>query len=164
MTNENAPYDLDCVPDEAEDIRYCVFDTTDADNMDYYFIPLIFLESFTSPAAVLSIGKYTVNLPLDWSLIICDEDYTAIEIMPLTQLNDRGFCAMVYNPLKHMVPVPMEIGISNVYSSVRWYFPKLRPGTILVVPLEDGPEPMCALFVKDKNKIPDKLDIAALFG
>ena len=28
-----------------------------------------------------------------------------------------------------------------------------------MVPIEDKPEPMCALFVKEANKIPEVLDI-----
>lgn len=102
-------------------------------------------------------------MPLDWSIIVCDDEYTDLEIMPLTSLNDRGFHTLVFNPLKHMVPKPYEVNISNVYAEVKWYFPKLRHGNMLVVPLEDGPEPNCAIFVKDKNKISDKLTVASLF-
>ena len=46
LTLENKPYDIDCVPDQIEDIRYCVFDGGDEEFQDYYFLPLIFLESF----------------------------------------------------------------------------------------------------------------------
>jgi hypothetical protein len=163
LTNENRPYDLNRIPEEVEDIRYCVFDTTDQDNMDYYFIPLIFLESFYAPAIVLQIGEYKVQMPLDWSLVACDEDFTDIEIIPLTALNDRGFHTVVYNPLKHMVTHPAEVTIVNVYAEVKWFFPKLRHGTLLVVPLEEGDQPKCALFVKEKNKIPDTLEVSSLF-
>ena len=61
LTLENKPYDIDCVPDQIEDIRYCVFDGGDEEFQDYYFLPLIFLESFNAPAAVLQIGNYKVN-------------------------------------------------------------------------------------------------------
>ena len=46
LTLENNSYDIDSVPDEIDDIRYCVFDAGDPEFMDYYFLPLIFLESF----------------------------------------------------------------------------------------------------------------------
>ena len=49
LTIENDTYDIDCVPDEIEDIRYCVFDGGDEEFQDYYFLPLIFLESFLCP-------------------------------------------------------------------------------------------------------------------
>ena len=132
--------------------------------MDYYFIPLIFLESFYAPAIVMQLGEYKVQMPLDWSIVVCDEDYTSLEVMPLTSLNDRGFHTIVFNPLHHMVPVPYEVNIVNVYAEVKWYFPKLRNGSFLVVPLDDSPTPQCALFVKEKNKITDKLTLADLFS
>lgn len=163
LTHENKLYNLDRIPDEIEDIRYCVFDTNDPQNTDYFFIPLIFLESFFAPAIVLEIGNHRVQMPLDWSIVVCDENYTDLEVMPLTALNDRGFHTLAYNPLNHMVPSAVEVNIVNVYAEVKWFFPKLRNGTLLVVPLEEGNNPRCALFVKDKNKIPDSLTVASLF-
>lgn len=163
LTTDNTAYDLNCIPNEVEDIRFCVLDYSDPKNPDYFFIPLVFLESFQAPAVVLNIGKYTIEMPLDWSLLVCDEDYSDLEIMPLTSLNDRGFHTMVFNPLRHMVPRPQEINITNVYAEVKWFFPKLKNGNILVVPLEDKPFPNCALFVKETTRLPEVIDIGALF-
>lgn len=162
LTNENATYDLDAIPDEVEDIRYCVLDCTDKKDLDFFFLPLIFLESFYAPAIVLELGPHTVKMPMDWSILVCDEDYSDMEVIPLTSLNDRGFHTLVFNPLKHFVPDSFEVNISNVYADVKWFFPKLKNGNVLVVPLEDGDIPLCALFVKEGNKIPDPIDIAAL--
>jgi hypothetical protein len=163
LTVENNPYELDSIPEEIEDIRYCVLDCSDKHNIDFYFLPLIFLESFHSPAIVLEIGKHTIKMPLDWSIVVCDEDYGDLEIMPLTKLNDRGFHSLLFNPLEHMVPASKEITISNVYADVKWYFPKLKNGNILVVPVEGGEKPLCALFVKEGAKIQTPIDIATLF-
>ena len=144
-------------------MRFCVFDYSNPKDADYYFKPLIFLESFNAPAVVLQIGKYSIQMPLDWSVLVCDDNYSDLEIMPLTSLNDRGFYTMAYNPLRHMVPRPHEVSIINVYSEVKWFFPKLRHGDILVVPLEDTPFPNCALFVKDISRLPDVIPIGVLF-
>lgn len=140
-----------------------MFDYSDPKNSDYFFIPLIFLESFNAPAVVLNIGEFTIQMPLDWSILVCDSDYSDLELMPLTSLNDRGFHTMVFNPLRHMVPTPQEITITNVYAEVKWYFPKLKNGNILVVPLENKPQPNCALFVKEISKLPDVISIGSLF-
>ena len=140
-----------------------MFDYSNPDNPDYFFIPLIFLENFHAPAVVLKIGEYTVQMPLDWSILVCDDDYSDLEIMPLTSLNDRGFHTMVFNPLRHMVPRPKEVNIVNLYQDVKWFFPKLKNGNILVVPVEDKPMPNCVLFLKDSAKLPDVIDIGALF-
>ena len=36
LTLENTAYDLDRVPDEVEDLRYCVFDAGNEEFQDYY--------------------------------------------------------------------------------------------------------------------------------
>jgi len=61
LTVENQTYELDEIPDQVEDLRYGVLDYSNPKTVDYYFIPLVFLESFYSPAAVIKIGNHTVN-------------------------------------------------------------------------------------------------------
>lgn len=151
------------MPEEIEDIRYCALDVTPTDGPDYFFIPLIFLESFYCPAVVLRLGEHEVQVPLDWSVLVCDEDYSDVGVMPLTSLNDRGFHVLTYNPLVCRVPITQEAIIVNVYADVKWYFPKLRDGNMLAVPLTLGSEPLCAFFVKEKSKILDSLVIGGLF-
>lgn len=163
LTNENKTYELDRIPDEVEDIRYCVYDCSDKDNSDFFFYPLIFLESFNAPAVVLDIAGKRVKMPLDWSIVVCDDTYSDIEIVPLTSLNDRGFHTLAYNPLKHMVPSPAEVNIVDIYADVKWFFPKIKNGALLAVPIEEGSEPMCSLFVKEHTKIPSTLQISDLF-
>lgn len=163
LTEENKSYNLDCVPDSVEDLRYCVLDCSDISNADFYWLPLIFLESFNAPAVVLDIGPYKIQMPLDWSILVCDDQYSDMEVMPLTSLNDRGFHTIAFNPLNHMVPVTHEVTISNIYADVKWYFPKLKNGNILTMPLEAGSSPHCGLFVKEGSKIPDPIDMALLF-
>lgn len=161
---ENRSYDLDHLPDNNVDIYYGVLDCQDKNYIDYQFLPLVFLESFYSPSLVLNIGdEFTIEMPLDWTILVCDDQCTEIEAMPLTRINDRDFYTMVYNPLRNMMPYPMKIEIENVYAEVKWYFPKVRNGNVLVCPVEDGEEPKCALFVKEANKIPTPLDPAELF-
>ena len=91
LTIENETYDIDCVPDEIDDIRYCVLDGSDPEFIDFYFLPLIFLESFYAPAICLQIGEYNIQMPMDWSILLCDEDLDGIETLPLASLNNRGF-------------------------------------------------------------------------
>ena len=54
LTLDNTTYPLNSVPDEVDDnMRFSVLDNSDSDNPDFFFIPLIFLESFSSPAVVM---------------------------------------------------------------------------------------------------------------
>jgi hypothetical protein len=163
LTVDNESYDLDFVPEEVEDIRYCVLDYSDKNNADYIFVPLVFLESFNSPAAVLKIGKYTTTVPLDWSLIVCDPSVGDPEVLPITSLNDRGFKAFMFNPITGFLPTFAEVEIVNIYQEVKWYFPKLKFGHILTVPVEEKNNPQCVFFVKETSKIPDVLSTEDLW-
>lgn len=154
---------MDFVPDEIEDIRYCVLDYSDKNNPDYFFMPLVFLEIFNAPAAVLKIGNSTFKMPIDWSVIICDKEVGEPEIIPITSLNDRGFTAFTVNPISSYMPEYDQISITNIYSEVKWHFPKLKNGQILAVPLDDEDESKCAFFVKETSKVPDVLDISKLW-
>jgi hypothetical protein len=151
------------VPDEVDDIRYCVLDTTDKQAIDFYFLPLIFLESFHAPAICLQIGKHQLQLPMDWSILICDEEYSEFEVIPLASLNNRGFRALTMNPLFSRTVSNEEIAITNIYQDVKWYFPKLKNGHMLAIPLENTPNPRCAYFVKEANKVSD-IDMSDLLG
>ena len=153
LTVDNTPYDLDMVPEEIDDIRYCILDASNPGDIDYYFLPLIFLESFHAPAICLQIGDKTVQMPMDWSILICDDDYGGVEVIPLTSLNNRGFKALATNPLSTKIPDCYDITITNIYQDVKWFFPKLKHGHMLAVPLESKDKPRCAYFVKEQNKI-----------
>lgn len=151
------------IPDEVDDIRYCVLDYTDHNNVDYIFIPLLFLESFNAPAVDLRIGPYRIQMPIDWNLIIGDKDSGDLELICLKQINDRPFQAFSINPISGYMPHFYDIEIMNVFPDVKWYFPKLKYGHLLAAPLGNNePNPLCAFFVKDLNKLPEVLDITQL--
>lgn len=131
-------------------MRFCVFDNSDPNNPDYFFIPLIFLESFSSPALVLKIGEHLIKMPVDWQMLIGEPDFGDLEIVPLQSLNDRDFKAFVFNPLSSFRPEFLDIDIMDVFTDNKWYFPKLKNGQMLCVPLETKVEkPKCVYFVKD---------------
>ena len=163
LTNENKSYHLNYLPDVIQDIRYCVLDYSNQSDVDYYFMPLIFLESFNSPCVDLKIGPYNIQMPLDWSVIIGDINLGDLEVMQLIYLNDKDFDVFTFNPISGYMPSYLKLEIINIWPDVKWYFPKLKNGHILAVPLEDKPQPLCALFLKDVGKIPENLDIRKMF-
>ena len=152
LTLDNCSYDLDTLPDEVDDMRFAIFDNSDPTNPDYFYIPLIFLESFNSPALVLQIGSNVVKMPMDWRILIGEPDAGDLEVIPLTSINDRGFKAFQFNPLSGFRPNFQPIEIVDVYNDVTWYTPKLKNGQMLAVPLTDDPEPECVYFVKDISR------------
>ena len=152
LTLDNAPYDLDHLPEEVDDMRFAILDNSNPQDPDYHYIPLIFLESFNTPALVLKIGDKKIRMPVDWSVLIGEPDLGDLEVIALSALNDRGFKAFEFNPLSSFRPSFLDIEIVDVYQEVAWYAPKLKNGQLLCVPLGEGENPECVYFVKDISR------------
>lgn len=163
LTLDNTSYSMDSIPDEIDEVRFCVLDNSDPKEPDYFYIPLIFLESFNSPALVLRIGPHTVRMPVDWQLLIGEPDFGDLEVVPLTSINDRGFNVFCFNPKTSFRPEFFPVEIVDIYQDVKWYFPKLKPGQLLAIPLTEGPEPLCAYFIKDISRQSEVVDYSKVW-
>ena len=152
LTLQNTAYELDEIPDEIEELNFCVLDNSNPKDPDYFYIPLIFMESFNSPALVLRIGEHVVRMPVDWQLLIGEKDVGDLEVVPLTSINDRGFSAFQYNPLSSFSPTFLPVEILDIYNEVTWYAPRLRNGQFLCVPLNEDSKPQCVYFVKEISR------------
>ena len=154
LTLDNKLFSLNNLPDEVdENTRFAVLDNNEPKEPDFFFMPLIFLESFNSPAMVLKIGKNEIAMPIDWSIAVGDSSCaTDIEILPLTSLNDRGFEALIFNPLSSFRVEFQPIEIVNFYNDVKWYFPKMKNNQLLATPLSNTEKPDCAYFVKEISR------------
>jgi hypothetical protein len=161
LTLENKAFDLNDLPEEIEeDTRFSVLDNSNPNEPDFYFVPLIFLESFNAPAIVLKIGGHEVQMPLDWSMIVGDKDCGMDpEVLPLTSINERGFDALLFNPIKGFKVEYAPIEIVNIYQDVKWYFPKMKNNQLLTVPLAEGSNPPCAYFVKEISRQSEVLQL-----
>lgn len=152
LTLDNKTFNLENLPEEIDDLRFAILDNSNPQSVDYHYIPLIFLESFNSPALVLRIGESTIKMPLDWQILIGEPDFGDLEIVPLTSINDRGFKAFEFNPLSSFRPSFLDIEILDIYHDVTWYAPRLRNGQFLCVPIEDVKKPQCVYFVKEVSR------------
>jgi hypothetical protein len=162
LTSANLPFDLNQIPEKIDDLRYCVLDYSDHHNVDYYWPPLVFLDIFSSPCADIRIGPHNIQMPLNWSVVVGDKHAGDLETMKLVDIMDKDFEVFVFNPISGYMPDFQEIEILNVFSDVRWCFPKLKVGHFLAVPLESGHKPMCAFFIQDVGKHCEVLDIREL--
>jgi len=163
LTLETTVFELDQLPEEIDDMNFGIFDNSDPNDPDYHFIPLVFLESFNSPALVLRIGEHRIKMPIDWQILIGEPDVGDLEMLPLTSINDRGFKAFEYNPLTSFSPTYHDIEIVDVYQDVSWYAPKLKNGQMLCVPLNDSDKPLCVYFVKDISRNCELVDYNKAF-
>jgi len=121
LTLENNSYSLNSLPDSVEEpVRFAVLDNSNPVDPDFFFNPLIFLESFNSPAIVLSINNREITMPLDWCIAVgCSDAGSDLEVLPLTSLNDRGFEAFLFNPLTGSLPKFSTIEIINFYNDAQ---------------------------------------------
>ena len=78
-------------------------------------------------------------------------------------MNDRGFNAFLYNPRSDFRPEFAPVEIVDVYQEVKWYFPKLKPGHLLAVPLEEGDKPRCAYFVEEISRTSEIVDVGKVW-
>lgn len=148
----NKYYDLEQLPDEIDDMRFAILDNSNTQNPDFYYIPLIFLESFNAPALVLQVGDKRIKMPVDWQVLIGEPEHGDLETLPLSSLNDRGFLAFQFNPMDSYTPNFISIDIVDIYQDVTWYAPRLRNGQFLCVPIDDGDNPRCLYFVKEISR------------
>jgi len=164
LTLDNTAYLLNKIPDQVnEDMRFSVLDNSDSTNPDFFFVPLIYLESFSSPSAVLDINGKKLQMPLDWHILLGDPECGDLEILPLTSLNDRSFYAFCFNPISDSMPSYQEIKITNIYNEVEWYFPRTRSNQLITVPLGVDNSPPCAFFIKEINRNNDTVSLNNLF-
>jgi len=163
LTLENKYYNLETLPEEIDDMRFAILDNSNPQNVDYHFIPLIFLESFNTPALVLKIGNKNIKMPLDWQVLIGEKEHGDLETLPLSSLNDRGFSAFEFNPLSAFSPTFVPIEIVDIYHDVTWYAPRLRNGQFLCVPIDDGEKPRCVYFVKEISRNCEIVDYNQVF-
>ena len=163
LTLENQFYNLETLPEEVDDLRFAILDNSNPQNVDYHYIPLIFLESFNSPALVLQIADKTIKMPVDWQILIGEKEHGDLETLPLTSINDRGFSAFEFNPLSSFNPDFLPIEILDIYHDVTWYAPRLKNGQFLCVPIDDGPKPRCIYFVKEISRNCEIVDYSQAF-
>lgn len=163
LTLDNQPYNLESLPEEVDDLRFAILDNSTPANLDYHYIPLVFLETFTAPALVLSIGGSRIKMPIDWQVLIGEEELGDLETLPLTSLNDRGFNVFEFNPIKAFSPSFLPIEVIDIYPNVTWYSPKLRNGQFLCVPIENKPNPKCVYFIKEVSRNCEIVDYSQVF-
>lgn len=160
---DDTKFNLENLPEEIDDLRFAILDNSNPNAVDYFFIPLIFLESFNSPALVLRIDDQVIKMPLDWQILIGEPEFGDLETVPLTSINDRGFKAFQFNPISGFRPTFLNIEIIDIYHDVTWFAPRLKNGQFLCVPIEDDEKPRCIYFVKEISRNSEIVDYKQAF-
>ena len=111
----------------------------------------------------MEINGNEIMMPVDWHIAVGDASSgNDLEVLPLTSINDRGFEAFLFNPITGFKVDFGTLKIINFYNDVKWYFPKMKNGQLLSVPITEGKNPLCAFFVKDISRQSETIDYAQL--
>lgn len=163
LTIDNSTFDIDEIPDLVDDIRFCVLEVMAADDVDYFFKPLLFLESFNDLKVELKIGPYRTYIPSKWSIVCGDKEFKEVEVLPVKQINDRDFEAFVFNPIRGFRPTFDELEVINILPETKWFLPKLKFGQLLCLPLVMTNNPPCIYITHQKNnKVPETIALSEL--
>lgn len=178
LTENNTPFLMNNIPMDDINLYYNVLDYNDPKNIDYYFVPLIYIETFTAPAAELKIGDYTLMMPLDWNILVGDKHLGEMEIVNIVHLNHGNFEVFCFNPVTGYRPEFLNVKITNIFQEMKWFFPQLKSGSFLTVPLMDRAATKnietyngkhisvtdlpCAYFIKELNKNTETINIENL--
>ncbi len=167
LTPENNSLSIDLVPNQFdEDIRYSVLDISNTKNYDFYFLPLVYLESFNASAIILQVGENYIKMPCiehphDWKIIIGEPEMGMLEAVSLEDINSRDFNAFCFNPISSYRPEYLPIKIVETHPDLKWFMPTLPSNYILTVPITSGSKPKCIYFVNGvTGRRLDSLDIS----
>lgn len=159
---ENRSFNTAKIPEGGSEIYYCVLDYSNIDDVDYHFLPMVFIEDFSKACVELKIGENIVQIPLPWSILISEQELGDVELLPFIEFHGRDFDAFTFNPCTGFMPEFMPIEIINIYQDVRWCVPSMKPEQLLAIPITTGKNPQCAFFAESKNKFPEEIDVRHL--
>lgn len=157
LTPENTSFDMNEVGEYAPNKMFCALDLSDISNSDYYFFNILNTVSFSSIAVELKIGNYSLQVPMNWQILIGDEDTGMLEVVHVEDLLAiKSPYAFVYNPIKSRYPQFLPVSVSSICTvSLKWQIPLIRKSHMLAVPLESKEIPLCAFFADETDKFPE---------
>lgn len=159
LTPENLPFDMASIVEDAPDELYCALNLSDISDSDYFFYNILNTVTFTAMTAELQIGDMIVQVPINWQILLGDEDTGMMEmssIEDLLSLTEPH--AFVYNPLTSLYPKFLPVSIKQIFTiNIKWQMPMLSRSHLLAVPLQVKHKPLCAFFADENDKFPDFL-------
>jgi hypothetical protein len=82
----------------------------DLNILDFTLSPLLTLEEIVSPAMTIVVAGFEFTVPANWSILIYDEDTTALDVVEVSNLAGRNFTAFVYgHDMSRPFPGPITV-------------------------------------------------------
>lgn len=166
LDENNKMVDIDQVSKNRE-VYYAVLDFSKPRSPDYFFKPIIFIDTYTSPAAMLQVGPYTTLVPFRWSVVVTYADIA--ELVAVEDIVSKDHDAFCVNPITSYMPDRLPIRYKGSLD-VSWSYPTLGKSDMLVLPVGEAPTrpgdrekgPTCIL-AGERIKIPETIDLSLLW-
>jgi hypothetical protein len=157
LTPENSVFDMNTIEEFVPDEMYCALDLNDIQDSDYYFFNILNTVTFNSIAAELKIGDNIIQVPINWQILLGDEDTGMLETATIEDLlSVKEPYAYVYNPITSKYPRFLPVEVKNIYTiTLRWQIPMLNKSHMLAVPLNTQNGALCAYFADETERFPD---------
>ena len=133
---ENTNFNLNQPSSKLIDSKMCVFDYADKEDMDFYFKKITSFISYRYPSVDILIGgKYHLELPLNWRIMICNNHDFICQLVPIEELLHFPNMSVIFNPY-HTRPEFVNMTINKINPKpIEHFVPKLPKKNCLVIPL-----------------------------
>lgn len=121
------------------DQKMCVYDCSDKDYQDFFFKKISTFILYRYPTAtILMDGKYRVDLPLNWKVMVTNESEYICRMIPIEDLLHFDSNQIpVFNPFHPGLPKLMSAEIYAINPNpVEHFVPKLPKKNLLVMPID----------------------------
>lgn len=172
LDENNSCVDLETVTKNGT-VHYCVLDFAKSKGQrdagpDYYFREVIMVEEYTSRAAMLSVGPYSILVPEHWSVMVSYADQA--EVVAVEDILSKDLEAFCINPIDGYMPILLPVRVKAIIE-MTWVYPTLAPTEMLVMPiggaivraeLRDRRGPLC-IIAGERLKVPETIDVSLLW-
>lgn len=151
-------FDLNQPTSKLIDQKLCVYDCADKDYQDFFFKKISTFISYRYPSATLLIGgKYRLDLPLNWRVLVTNSHDYICKLVPIEDLLHFDTNQVpLFNPFHPGLPQLLDVEIHSLNPNpVEHFVPKLPKKNLLVMPITNN---NCFTTIEDKSgKVTEKL-------
>ena len=147
----NTSFNLNQPTSKLIDSKMCVFDYSDKNDIDFFMKKITTFISYRYPTAEILVGgKYRVELPLNWRVMITDKHDFLCQLVGIEELLHFPNDTCIFNPYHVGQPTFCQLKIVKINPNpIEHFVPKLPKKNCLVIPL--GTKDQWTNFVEDRD-------------
>lgn len=134
LTGPTEIFDLNQSDNCLLDLKYCVYDYSDPDEMDFYMRHITSYSSYKYPTVTLLIdGKYHLEIPANWNIMSYDN---VCELSSIDEFLHRQCKIPMFNPFYIGIPKLVDVEVIKINPNyVEHFCPRIPKKNILALPV-----------------------------